>query len=151
MSAKKITGSFFRQDCYCLASFPDNVLDQKVCKHNEFGKKSYVDVVNEEVRDDTGAAVARSRYTVEEYPITPETVQSYAMSADYHVDPAACIRSAGVNLGDIRSASQMSNMDLCEVQKARAEYAEGVKRLDAYQQSLRLSNAKLKKEEKDNE
>lgn len=55
------------------------------------------------------------------YPITPESVASYASSCDYKVDPVAAFNapSRGVNLGDVSALQEVGSMDS---ETARALY-----------------------------
>lgn len=63
------------------------------------------------------------RETVNDYPITPEYVDSFAESADYKSDVAGAIAkgSSRPNLGDISSMQKVLSMD---TEQARALYTQ---------------------------
>lgn len=89
-----------------------------------------------EVVTDKGIELKR---TVEEYPITPETVASYVDSCDYKSDPlqAANRPAPGKNLGDISSVQ----MALKDVDGFRAEYEALVSRYtDSFEASSEKKN-----------
>lgn len=64
----------------------------------------------------------RQVVTEQEYPVTPESVNSYRDGCDYRFDPAGAI-ARGVkrqNLGDVRQMQEVMNMD---AEEAAAQYA----------------------------
>lgn len=58
------------------------------------------------------------RETVNPYPITPESVSSYAQSCDYKLDPLASSKmpARGVNLGDVTELQNLSKMSKSDLQ-----------------------------------
>lgn len=90
-------------------------------KRTEYHPKTYY--VCARVRDEqTGK---RSEQVVErEYPITPESVKSYAEAADYHRDPvtAAMTAKPRTNLGDIRGMQDVSKMDTAQLNALQQRY-----------------------------
>lgn len=80
-------------------------------KRTEYHPKKYQ--VAAPVRDEQGRKVVK--VVERDYPITPETVKSYAESADYHTDPASAAAAAAANprksLGDIRDIQKVASMD----------------------------------------
>lgn len=90
-------------------------------KRTEYHQKNYQ--VCARVRDDqTGK---RSEQIVErEYPITPESVKSYAEAADYRRDPvtAAMTAKPRTNLGDIRQMQDISKMDTVQLNALQLRY-----------------------------
>lgn len=52
--------------------------------------------------------------TVNDYPITPQYVNSFVDSSDYRRDPLAAIANGrgGVNLGDMRQIQEVASMDM---------------------------------------
>lgn len=69
--------------------------------------------VDEKIRDD-GSGVDLV-YHVEDYPITPEYVNSFVDSSDYHNDPLGAMARASlsprVNLGDITALQEVAKLD----------------------------------------
>lgn len=56
--------------------------------------------------------------TEHEYPVTPESVNSYVSSCDYRLDPAGAIAGSvkRQNLGDVRAMQDVSKMDADQAQ-----------------------------------
>lgn len=106
---KKISSKVLSQDCYIREITP------KVIKKSEYKSRRYASLV--EVPDVVGV-----HYNLEEfdYPITPESVKSYADSTDYKRDPAAAVAAGvrGVNLGDITELQRVTNSDVSSVRSA---------------------------------
>lgn len=84
---------------------------------------SYVSVV--ESVDNFGVHM---KDVVEDYPITPETVKSYADSCNYRSDLHASIsaKPRGVNLGDVTAIQGLSGMDTFEVRKSVESFGKAV-------------------------
>lgn len=53
-----------------------------------------------------------------DYPVTPDSVNSYVSSCDYRLDPAGAIAGSvkRQNLGDVRAMQDVSKMDAAEAQ-----------------------------------
>lgn len=64
----------------------------------------------DEVVTKNGVSLVEKEYP---YPITPQYVNSFVESSDYHNDPLNAISQShkGSNLGDIRDIQTVSNMD----------------------------------------
>lgn len=71
---------------------------------------TYTDVEEVLRSDGTGVDLV---YSENQYPITPDYVNSFAESADYRNDPAGAVRNAisRKNLGDIRTIQDLNSMD----------------------------------------
>lgn len=84
--------------------------------HN-YGNNKYT-----ELRNVPYANGIKQEYIDVDYPITPETVKSYAASCDYHTDPAAAMATPppGPNLGDLTTLQDILSKDL---EAARAAFA----------------------------
>lgn len=112
MSDKKIVTNVLRQNCFVREVVrSDSVISQP---------DKYL-ALDEVVRPDgTGSDL---NYHVEDYPITPEYVNSFADSADYHNDPLAAISNSKPrqNLCDLTTFQRVMDMD-CE--QARGLYAQ---------------------------
>lgn len=86
----------------------------------------------DEVSSDSGVEL---RFSIQPYPITPQYVQSFADSADYHKDPAAAILAASsvnrTNLGDVRDFQKVNSMDTAEAialhNDLKAKFGEAVR------------------------
>lgn len=71
------------------------------------------------------------------YPITPQYVQSFVDSADYHCDPLAAIAnsSARLNLGDVTDYQKINSMDTSEQIKLYQQLQEKFGKLQAEKSS----------------
>lgn len=104
MSDKKCTRlktNILRQDCYVRECFGAEDLRSHVAS-----VKTYP--VLEQVTEQGGV---REVLSERPYPVTPESVNSFADSCDYKLDPAGCQISGRKNLGDIRFAQDLFSMD----------------------------------------
>lgn len=103
-------------------------------KRTEYHPKMYQVAVP--VRDEQGRKVVK--VIEREYPITPETVKSYAQSADYHTDPASAAAAAAANprksLGDIRDIQKVASMD-------SAQFLELARRMNAAAEEIQKKAA----------
>lgn len=102
--------------------FPERVVGtQRVKQYNVLREVPYANGIREEL-----VAV--------DYPITPESVNSYADSADYHTNPEV-IRQATPrqNLGDITEVQQMLRNDMSQMQAMVASAQETLKKIENYQ------------------
>lgn len=103
-------------------------------KRTEYRPKKYQ--VAAPVRDDQGRKVVQ--VVEREYPITPETVKSYAESADYHTDPLSAAAAAAANprksLGDIRDLQKVASMD-------SAQFLELARRMNAAAEEIQKKAA----------
>lgn len=72
----------------------------------------------------------RQVVTEQEYPVTPESVNSYRDSCDYRLDPAGAIARGEKrqNLGDVRQMQEVMSMD---AEQAAAQYAALKQRFEA--------------------
>lgn len=63
------------------------------------------------------------RVVIRDYPITPESVSSFAETADYKNNLVEALNapSRGKGLGDIRDIQDLQNMDSFEIQKRITE------------------------------
>lgn len=86
------------------------------CVHNYSGKK-----YNELRNVDVANGIAQVPVEVP-YPITPDSVKSYAASADYRNDPAAAMamQPPAPNLGDLTDVQKVLSADM---ESARELYA----------------------------
>lgn len=80
------------------------------------------------------------RETVQPYPITPQYVNSFVDSADYHKDPVNAIATGkgGVNLGDMTELQKVSSMDM---ESARALYEQLSKKFASVSQPSQPSQS----------
>lgn len=104
MSEKKCTRlktNILRQDCYVRECFGAEDLRSHVPAMSSYP-------LIEQVVEQGGV---REVVTERPYPITPESVNSYADSCDYKLDPEGCQLSGRKNLGDIRVAQDLLSMD----------------------------------------
>ena len=103
-------------------------------KRTKYHPKKYQ--VAAPVRDEQGRKVVK--VVEREYPITPETVKSYAESADYHTDPASAAAAAAANprksLGDIRDIQKVASMD-------SAQFLELARRMNAAAEEIQKKAA----------
>lgn len=72
----------------------------------------------DEVTESDGIKI---QYTEHDYPITPDSVNSYVDSSDYRRDPVGAVARGHHlrNLGDVSAMQEVSNMDM---QSARVLY-----------------------------
>lgn len=104
---KKLHCNLLQQDVYCR----DVIVYKKDLK-DDYAIKSYLS--QDRVVEDH---CVKDKISVQEYPITPETVNSYQDSTNYKLDVNAAVAapSRGKNLGDVSSVQhllQMSPEDL---------------------------------------
>lgn len=104
-----IKTNLIRQNCFLV----DKVVSQSTSSAIPDQFESLDEVVV-----DNGVELRR---VVQDYPITPEYVSSFADSADYRNDMSSSLSSKPTrpNLGDVRDIQSVSNMDMTE---ARALY-----------------------------
>lgn len=107
---KPIVTNLIRQNCFVR----DVSLNTSVVSSDDRYSDVTYESVDEVLRDDgTGVDL---NYSENSYPITPQYVQSYVDSADYHGDPLAAIAnsSARQNLGDVRDYQAVDRMDTAD-------------------------------------
>lgn len=105
----RIPCNLLQQNCFLRDCCPDVVnVQSSSCQ------KTYISL--DEVVSDNGVEL---KETVQDYPYTPEYVNSFVDSADYHNDPIQAIASAQTsyrsNLGDITDLQNVSSLDLAGV------------------------------------
>lgn len=95
---EKLQMNLIQQDVFVRVISP--VYDQK----NDYAIESYVS--QDEIIEDDGIRV---KSTVQEYPITPQSVNSYADGTNYRNDLSAALsRSApGRNIGDVSAMQEL--------------------------------------------
>lgn len=113
-STKRVLSNLIQQDCYVRAA----TAARDLCSVRR--PKVYVSL--DEVSTDDGVS---RRYTENDYPITPESVASYAESCNYKTDVLGNIARfrGGVNLGDVREIQDIVNMDSAAAAKFYSELA----------------------------
>lgn len=111
MSKRPVPTSLLQQNCYLL----DATVSSSVSASTA-AKKTYTSL--DEVTDVTGVKLVQ---TENDYPITPEYVDSFSESSDYRNDVVGAISSAPKrrNLGDITEFQNVASMDM---ESARALY-----------------------------
>lgn len=94
----KIKMNLIQQDVYAVFS-DDLYIDDR-----DFLQKEYVS--QDEIVEDSGIKIKR---TVQEYPITPESVNSYADGTNYRNDLSAAANrpSPGHNVGDVAALQEL--------------------------------------------
>lgn len=102
---KRIQTNLLEQNCY-VRDFV-SPFDEK----NDYQNKTFVSL-DEKIVDDGVKEV----YTQNDYPITPESVNSYSDSVDYKVDPLAAVNlpAAGKNIGDVSMYQKILEMNPIE-------------------------------------
>lgn len=97
--------------------------------HTEYKEKQYFELQRKTVPNGIVEELTQVPYS-----ITPETVKSYADSADYHVDPVGAVMRGGQkkNLGDVSAIQKVMNMDS---QEAAAFYRALKQRIEGAQKS----------------
>ena len=97
------------------------------CTINKQKCKRYV-----ELRDIEANNGFYQKYVTVDYPITPESVNSYADAADYRKNPEVINQAvARRNLGDITETQKILNSDMTELQRLVKQSQEVVERLKA--------------------
>lgn len=105
MKCRKLVTNLIKQDCYVLDYVPP--FDEK----NDYLQKSFCSL--DTVVDENGT---REVLTKQAYPITPDSVNSFAASCDYKIDPLSAIsqpqKGSYVDVGEIQRLSRMDSVDL---------------------------------------
>lgn len=114
-------------------------------ENHNYGNRKYM-----ELRNVPYANGIRQEYVEVDYPITPETVKSYAASCDYHNDPAAAMATPppGANLGDLTTLQDILSKDL---EAARAAFAAYNKVKNAKPVPPAVDNSTVKQEKEKGE
>lgn len=137
-SCKKLCSNLLRQNVYVrdvVAPY-----DEKCDYHiDRFSSVDYQDV----------PGACREVVTGHDYPITPDSVNSYADSCNYKVDPMNVpLTPRGENLGDLTFMQKLMDMDSSE----RDSFLEGLKsRLSASEVLSQTVDSSVKNEEKNEE
>ncbi|UPW41198.1 hypothetical protein [Sigmofec virus UA08Rod_5092] len=99
----------------------------------------------DEVTTEDGIVLKRS---VEDYPITPDYVNSFADTADYHNDPQGAILRAPkrVNLGDVTELQRVSGMDSEQMRALAKQIQERFGQAQAQAQAQASAPVETKKE-----
>lgn len=118
---KQVKVNTVRQNCYVRDIRPveDDTVKQSLCKkYSVLEKQQLPNGYIEEVIE-------------KDYPITPESVKSYADSADYRNDPMQAIANAPkrVNLGDVTEVQKFIESD---PQEAVRVFRDVAKQLEKY-------------------
>lgn len=103
--------------------------------HTEYKEKTYYELQRKTVSNGIVEELTEVPYS-----ITPQTVKSYANSADYHVDPVGAVMRGGQkkNLGDV---SEMQKVMIMDSQEAAALYQSLKKRFEDAQKSSSQSSS----------
>lgn len=121
-NTSRIQSNLLQQNCFV----------RDVTNKNDLGPTPTDSFVSlDEIVTDKGVEL---RETVNPYPITPQYVNSFVDTADYHRDPVSAI-NAGVkrpNLGDITDIQKVSSLGTDE---ARALYNQLKSRFEAVDKS----------------
>lgn len=103
--SKKVYSNILQQDCYirdCRVAY-----DLASCNNPASLESKYMSV--DEIVVDNGVEVKTSLH---DYPITPDSVNSYLDSVDYKSDLTKSVNSPppGVNLGDVSAIQEFNSM-----------------------------------------
>lgn len=131
MSDKKCTRlktNLLRQDCYVRECFGADDLRSHVASVSTYP-------VLEQVVEQGGV---REIISERPYPVTPESVNSFADSCDYKMDPVGCQISGRKNLGDIRATQELLSMDSATLVSEQSALRA---RLVAVQEALKAKSA----------
>lgn len=84
-----------------------------------------------ELQEETAQNGVVERYVAVDYPITPESVNSYADSADYRKNPDV-IKNAvrRQNLGDVSEVQKVMSNDMTEMRTMFAKMQEVMKKIE---------------------
>lgn len=120
---KQVKVNTVRQNCYVRDIRPveDDTVNQSLCKkYSVLEKKQLPNGYIEEVVE-------------KDYPITPESVKSYADSADYRNDPMQAIANAPkrVNLGDVTEVQKFIESDPQEAVRVFRDVAKQLEKFSA--------------------
>lgn len=87
-----------------------------------------------ELQEETAQNGIVERYVAVDYPITPESVNSYADSADYRKNPDV-IKNAvhRQNLGDVSEIQKVMSNDMTELRTMYAKMQEVMKKIETAQ------------------
>lgn len=96
------------------------------CTINKQERKRYV-----ELKDVETSNGLFQKYVTVDYPITPESVNSYADSADYRTNPDVINQAvARKNLGDITEVQHLLNSDATQLRRIVQEAQDVLKRVE---------------------
>lgn len=111
---KKPVANLLRQNCYLLDGEPARDLKSRT-------EQKFYETIDE-TTDLENTSLVHSK-TVVPYEITPEYVDSFRESADYHRDPAGAVLNASKRqgLGDIRDFQKVADMDDTQAQALYAQ------------------------------
>lgn len=97
------------------------------CTINKQERKRYV-----ELRDVEAQNGFFQKYVTVDYPITPESVNSYADAADYRKNPEVINQAvARRNLGDITEIQKITNSDMTQLRALVEKSQDVLKRLES--------------------
>lgn len=97
------------------------------CTINKQERKQYV-----ELKDIEASNGVFQKYVTVDYPITPESVNSYADAADYRKNPEVINQAvARTNLGDITDAQKILNSDATQLRNLVKQSQELLARVEA--------------------
>lgn len=97
------------------------------CTINKQERKRYV-----ELRDVEAQNGFFQKYVTVDYPITPESVNSYADAADYRKNPEVINQAvARRNLGDITEIQRITNSDMTQLRALVEKSQDVLKRLES--------------------
>lgn len=116
MKTKRVLSNLIAQDCYVRDCCPFEELREVVAPG------AYT-TLNEKVFNSDKGTSYEQEFVEVPYPITPESVNSYVDSADYHRDPVGAVLASSPrkNLGDVTAFQDVMSMDS---DSARALYAQ---------------------------
>lgn len=87
-------------------------------------------------------------YVAVDYPITPESVNSYADSADYKKNPDIVMQAVPrQNLGDISEVQKVLANDMSAMREMLAQSKDVIGKLEAYRKDMAAQNVSDEKQE----
>lgn len=112
----------------------------RVCGKDEV--KQYLELQEVQCRDGV-----REEYVLVDYPVTAESVNSFADSADYRTNPEVINQAQKrENLGDIVQAQQLLRNDMSGMRELIANAKDTLSKLEEYQKNLETKKVEGDKE-----
>lgn len=82
----------------------------------------------------------QEQYVLVDYPVTAESVNSFAESADYHTNPEVVTRAQPrQNLGDITEVQQMLRSDMSGLRDLVASAKDTLAKLEEYEKAQKIT------------
>lgn len=114
---RRVKSSLLQAEVY--VRYPKCTINKQACKQ-------YV-----ELRDVEAQNGFFQKYVTVDYPITPESVNSYADAADYRKNPEVINQAVPrQNLGDITGVQQMLNSDATQLRELVKQSQDLLKRME---------------------